>query len=95
MADKKEIIQKIETKGSIDKSDLKRLQTLKDCTDWNSVKPLGLIDFHSDFHHYEGGIVEFQGNPCYITKNQISALMKFVKWKFKHSIKVIDDEKKK
>lgn len=94
MRPKTEIISNLENKGIIYRSDLKRIQQMKDCSEWNSVTPLALIEYKTQFHHYDGGIVEFQGSPFYITTKQISALMKFVKWKFAKVAKVIDDKGK-
>ncbi len=88
MSSNKDIILNIKKKRVILLSDLKKIRHLKDVSDWNKVNPLSLIDYHAKFHHYDGGLVEFQGTPAYISKKQISILGQFVKWKFPFVVKV-------
>jgi hypothetical protein len=95
MNPKKDMIDNIQKKGMIFSSNLKRLRKMTDCSDWNACTPLGLVDFVSEFHHWDGGILEFQGYAYYITKKQIAALSQFVNWKFKKVIKVVKDETSK
>ncbi len=90
-----EIINNLKTKSAIYRSDLKKIRSLKDCTDWNKVVPLARIDYRSEFHHYDGGLIEFSGAPYYMTSKQILALSQFVKWKFSSVAKVVEDDKDK
>ncbi len=91
MSSNKEIIENIKKKKVLLASDLKKIRQLKDVSDWNKVTPLALIDHHAKFTHFDGGIVEFQSTPAYITRKQITILGQFVKWKFPFVVKVVED----
>jgi hypothetical protein len=95
MSSNKQIIENLKTKNAIYKSDLKKIKMMKDCTDWNKVVPIARIEYMSDYHHYDGGIIIFTGTPYYITTKQITALQQFVAWKFTSVAKVIEDDKDK
>ncbi|MCR4421900.1 MAG: hypothetical protein GYA61_04625 [Spirochaetales bacterium] len=84
----KETIEQIIENKTISKNKLKIVPKLRTCSDWYSVKPLGIINYSSPLMKWDGYLVEFSNQLFYVEKTTYENISKDLKWKIKDNITV-------
>jgi hypothetical protein len=77
-------------KDTIRAASLRKIPHLKDCPFWDQAEFLGTVFHRIKYATYDGGLVKYDGRIYYVSKAQIRALRKYLRWNLKKQIVVTE-----
>lgn len=76
---------------SIKASNLRKIPQLKDCPYWDRAVFLGTLSYRVNLANYDGGLVKYDNRIYYVSRSQIEALRRYVRWNLRKRITVIEE----
>ncbi len=75
---------------SIKASNLRKIPHLKNCAYWDLAEFVGRVSYRPPLGTYEGGLVRYNGRLYYVSRAQIQALSRYVRWNLRKVVTVLD-----